>query len=147
MILGPQLVYHTSHRLIMSAVATNVVAHVNVEQGKRTVRMGMDREANLVGIHRHGLGNGFGLGRLSHLSLSFFLVAVLYRRRCPVSTPLGGDHTDAHDIARVETLGPHVFMHTVVGTLTVHTVHLSIPHADQMVMAVDWRKGTNHVVD
>ena len=44
---------------------------MNVEQGKRTIGLRMEREASLVGVQRHGLGNGFGLGRLSHLSLSF----------------------------------------------------------------------------
>ena len=69
-VLRPQLIHDEPHHLVVISTA-NVVAHMNVEQGKRTVRVGMEREASLVGIQRHGLGNGLGLRRLSHLSLSF----------------------------------------------------------------------------
>lgn len=44
---------------------------MNVEQGKCTVRVGMEREASLVGVVGHLLGNRLGLRGLSHLSLSF----------------------------------------------------------------------------
>ena len=49
----------------------NVVAHMNVEQGKRTIGLRMEREACLVGVVVDSLLDRFSLRGLSHLSLSF----------------------------------------------------------------------------
>ena len=70
MILTPQLIHHELHNPVMGTTA-NVVAHMDIKQGERPIRLGVIGEASLVGVGVDLLLDGFGLWGLSHLLLSF----------------------------------------------------------------------------
>ena len=76
-ILGPQLIHYELHNPIMRTTA-NVVSHVNVEQSIRPIRLGVEREATLVGVGVDLTLDRRSLRRLSHFSsLSFSLTSYI----------------------------------------------------------------------
>jgi hypothetical protein len=77
MVLGPQLINNETNNPIVRTT-TNVITHMNVEQSICSIRLGVEREASLVGIGVDLLLDCFGLWRLSHF-LSLFLLYFLYR--------------------------------------------------------------------
>ena len=57
----------------------DVVSHVNVEQGKRTILFRMKRESTLVGIAIDATLDGRNFRRLSHFHFLSFLLLVFYQ--------------------------------------------------------------------
>lgn len=72
MILCPQFIDNKPHNPIVRTTA-NIVAHANVEQCKRTIRLGMIGKASLIGVGVDFLFDRFSLRGLSHF-LSFTLL-------------------------------------------------------------------------
>lgn len=88
MILGPQLIHHEPNNPVVRTTA-NVVSHMDVEQGKRSIGLRMVSEASLVGIGVDLLLDRFSLRRLSHF-FSLFLFPVFYQTFSTCQSPLWG---------------------------------------------------------
>ena len=68
----PQFIHHKLNNPIMSTT-TNIVSHVNVEQGKRSILFRMIGKPTLVGIPLNLTLDGRNLWRLSHFHFLSFL--------------------------------------------------------------------------
>lgn len=84
-ILGPQLIDHKLNNTIMRTTA-NVVSHMDIEQGKRPIGLGMVGKPTLVGVGVDLTLDRRSLRRLSHF-FSFFLFPVFYQRFCICQPP------------------------------------------------------------
>lgn len=72
MILCPQFIDNKPYNPIVRTTA-NIVAHMDVEQGERTIRLGMIGKAGLISVGVDFLFDRFSLRGLSHF-LSFTLL-------------------------------------------------------------------------